>query len=119
MSITTSPHRANIINVLNLIASRNDQLEYQRSATLNVANELVSQWFGDFYHSSHVEFISEFSTGELARLSQFNAYYEERLTALPDSLEGLHHTRVWQEVMAFAGKVLDACNWRGMEARYG
>jgi hypothetical protein len=42
------PHRVNIINLLNLIASRSEQLEYQESAPVNVANEMVNQWFDDF-----------------------------------------------------------------------
>lgn len=112
------PHRVNIINFLNLIASRREQLEYQESTSVNVANELVNQWFDDFYHPTDAQFSSQFSSDELLLLKQFDAYYNERLSLLPDSLDGLHGTRAWDEVMAYAGVILDACRWRGIEARY-
>ena len=112
------PHRVNIINLLNLIASSIDQFEYQRSAPVNVANELVNQWFDDFYHPTDTKFVSEFSADEVAQLAKFDAYYDERVAALPDSLERLQITPAWIEVMACAGDVLDACGWRGVEARY-
>lgn len=112
------PHRVNIINLLNLIASRSEQLEYQESAAVNVANELVNQWFDDFYHPADMQFVSQFSADELLLLKRFDAYYNERLALLPDSLDGLLGSRAWDEVMAYAGGVLDACRWRGIEARY-
>lgn len=112
------PHRVNIINVLNLIASALDQVEYQRAASINVANELVNQWFDDFYHPTDAQFVSEFSADELAQLAQFDAYYGARVAVLPDSLEKLLAIPAWGEVMARAGTVLDACGWRGVVARY-
>lgn len=112
------PHRVNIINLLNLIASRSEQLEYQESAPVNVVNELVNQWFDDFYHPADIRFASQFSADELVLLKRFDAYYNERLALLPDSLDGLLRNRAWGEVMAYAGGVLDACGWRGIEARY-
>lgn len=43
------PHRVNIINTLQLIAAPSEQLEYQQHAPrINVATELVNQWFDDF-----------------------------------------------------------------------
>lgn len=112
------PHRVNIINLLNLIASRSEQLEYQESAPVSVANELVNQWFDDFYHPADAQFTSQFSPSEQLLLKQFDAYYSERQALLPDSLDRLLTTRAWDEVMAYAGGVLDACGWRGIEARY-
>lgn len=113
-----SPHRANIINLLNLIASSSDQIEYQRAAPVNVANELVNQWFDDFYHPTDKKFLSEFSADEIVHLAKFDAYYDERVAALPDSLERLVIAPAWIEVMANAGAVLDACGWRGVEGHY-
>jgi hypothetical protein len=112
------PHRVNIINLLNLIASRSEQLEYQESAPVNVANEMVNQWFDDFYHPADEQFASQLSADELVLLKRFDAYYNERLALLPDSLDGLLRNRAWDEVVAYVGCVLDACRWRGIEAHY-
>jgi hypothetical protein len=111
-------HRANIINILNLIASESDQRTYQKLAPVNVATELVNQWFGDFYHPTDKQFKSEFSDEELASLGQFNVYYDARYAALPDSLDEMLGTKTWREIISFAGRVLDEHGWRGMEATY-
>lgn len=112
------PHRVNIINLLNLIASSSDQVEYQRVAPVNVAHDLVNQWFDDFYHPTYAQFAREFSADEMVQLANFDAYYDERVAILPDSLEKLLITPAWAEVMACAGAVLDACGWREVQARY-
>jgi hypothetical protein len=109
---------SNVINLLNLIASQSEQLEYQRIAPVNVAYELVNQWFDDFYHPADAHFASEFSTAELMLLKRFNAFYETRLPFLPDSLDKLVATPAWHDVMTHAGEVLDACGWRGLDAQY-
>lgn len=113
-----SPHRANIVNLLNLIAAEGDQLDYQKVAPVNVATELVNQWFCDFYHPTDALFQSEFSNEELATLRIFDAYHEARYGMLPDSLDNMLKTTGWQEIMNFASEVLDAHGWRGIEARY-
>lgn len=112
------PHRANIINVLNLIASQSNQLEYQKLAPVNVANELVNQWFDDFYHPTDEQFRREFSSHELASLNEFHTRYEIRLSLLPNSLDRMLETRAWREVMDFASEVLTEHSWRGIEAYY-
>ena len=96
-----TPNRANIINILNLIASESDQLAYQNLAPVNVANELVNQWFDDFYNPTDKQFKSEFSDEELASLREFNAYYEARDAVLPDSLDEMLKTQAWREIMGF------------------
>ncbi|MES2899553.1 MAG: hypothetical protein V4723_07480 [Pseudomonadota bacterium] len=113
-----SPHRANIVNLLNLIASESDQIDYQKRAPVNVASELVDQWFGDFYHPRDEIFKSEFSDEELASLRSFNVYYETRFATLPDSLDEMLQTKAWHEIIKFAGDVLDTHGWRGVEAHY-
>jgi len=113
-----TPHRANIINLLNLIASEKDQLEYEARAPVNVASELVNQWFDDFYHPTDKTFKSEFSDQELTLLGEFNAYYDARVAVLPDFLGEMLKTKAWREVMSFAGQVLDELGWRGIEAYY-
>ena len=113
-----TPHRANIINLLNLVASESDQLDYQKLAPVNVANELLNQWFDDFYHPTAKQFTGEFSDEELASLMEFHAYYDARAAMLPDSLDEMLNTEAWREVMHFAGRILDEHGWRGIEASY-
>lgn len=113
-----TPHRANIVNLLNLIASENDQLLYQKLAPVNVANELVNQWFDDFYHPTAKQFKDEFSDDELASLAEFNGYYDARSAILPNSLDEMLKTNAWREIMAVAGRLLDEHGWRGIEATY-
>lgn len=113
-----TPHRANIINLLNLIGSESDQLLYQMRGPVNVANELVNQWFDDFYHPAEEQFRNEFSGEELASLEEFNAYYDARHAVLPDSIDEMLKTKAWREIMAFAGRILDEHGWRGIEATY-
>ena len=43
-------------NVLQLIAAPTEQLRYQAKAPVNVAHELVNQWFDDFYHPTAPQF---------------------------------------------------------------
>ncbi len=67
------PHKVNIIYALQLIATPADQLAYQAVASVNVARELVNQWFDDFYHPDSPQFLREFTAGELAWLAEFHA----------------------------------------------
>jgi hypothetical protein len=98
-----TPHRANIINLLNLIASESDQLLYQKRAPVNVAGELVNQWFDDFYHPTEKQFKSDFSDKELTSLAEFNACYDAGKAVLPHSLDEMLKTKAWREIMVFAG----------------
>jgi hypothetical protein len=51
------------------------------------ANEVVNQWFGDFYRPTDKQFESKFSDGELASLREFDAVYDAQDAVLPDSLD--------------------------------
>lgn len=112
------PHRVNIINVLQLIAVPAEQLQYQAAASVNVSHELVDQWFDDFYHPTSASFASEFSSHELDTLAQFNRFFEERVSLLPDTLAEMLQVAVWSEVVAKANAVLTVCGWQEVEARY-
>jgi len=112
------PHRVNIINVLQLIASAIDQLEYQSKSPVNVATEVVNQWFDDFYHPGSPEFEIEFSRSELSLLTEFNRVYEERVALLPDTLPELLASVAWSEVMSAANSVLVVCGWEALKVAY-
>jgi hypothetical protein len=112
------PHRVNIINILQLIASTEDQFEYQAKAPVNVATELVNQWFDDFYHPGFEGFEAEFSSQELKLLSDFNGFYDVRVSLLPDTLAELHQSTAWAEITARARLVLEVCDWQDVHTRY-
>jgi hypothetical protein len=112
------PHRVNIINVLQLIAAPTEQLRYQAKAPVNVAHELVNQWFDDFYHPTSPQFASEFSKQELETLAEFNRFFDERISLLPDSLAEMLKVEAWSEVVAKADTVLAVCGWQEVQARY-
>lgn len=112
------PHKVNIINILHLIATPADQLAYQAEVPVNVARELVNQWFDDFYHPQSPQFLREFTAVELAWLAEFNACYDVRVEHLPDSLPEMLQSSVWAEVVAGASRVLDMAGWTGIEACY-
>jgi hypothetical protein len=112
------PHRVNMINTIQLIASVKDQVEYQNSAPVNVANELVNQWFDDFYHPTDSQFVCEFSETEHKVLFDFNSFFDCRVKDLPDTLGEMLVSPVWQDIVLRAEKVLDELKWRGLDARY-
>jgi len=103
-----NPHRVNIINVLQLIASPAAALAYQREApAVNVANELVNQWFDDFYHPGSPQFETAFSSAELAQLANFHRCFDAMADGLPDDLGTLLASSDWRQVSSEAGAVLD------------
>lgn len=112
------PHRVNIVNLLQLIAAPTEQLRYQAEAPVNVAHELVNQWFDDFYHPTSPQFASEFSSQELEKLAEFNRFFDERVSLLPDSLAEMLKVEAWSEVVAKADAVLAVCGWLEVRARY-
>ena len=114
-----NPHRANIINTLQLISSPTGAWEYQRRVpAVKVANELVNQWFDDFYHPDSPEFESAFSGAELAELAHFHRFFDAKVDELPDELGALLASPVWSQVSSEAGAVLVRLGWAGLVANY-
>ncbi|WP_422959593.1 hypothetical protein [Undibacterium sp. Xuan67W] len=103
---------------MQLIASVTDQLEYQNTANVNVANELVNQWFCDFYHPTDSQFLNEFSESEQKVLFEFNCFFDCRVSALPDTLNEMLISPIWQEVVLRSKAVLDELKWQGLDVRY-
>ena len=114
------PHRVNIINTLQLISSVEAQRAYQQQVPwVNVAHEVVNQWFCDFYHPGSQEFEGEFSCEELASLAEFSRFYDQRADLLPGSLPQLLECAAWQEIVAYADAVLRTNGWKSIVAAYG
>jgi hypothetical protein len=114
-----NPHRANIINTLQLIASAEAALEYQAQLpSVSVSRELVNQWFDDFYHPRSPQFKAAFSDVELAELGRFHRFFDERVDALPGELTLMLASPEWDQVSAEAAAMLDRLRWTGLVTRY-
>jgi hypothetical protein len=58
--------RNNIVGLMRMLASKNEQLAYERDVPIaNVPAELVCMWFDDFYHPEAGLFLEAFSPAEL------------------------------------------------------
>lgn len=113
------PDRVNVINVLQLIADLDAQKEYERTVPIaDVPSELQCQWFDDSFHPDHLPFRSSFFPEEWEVLMEFHNCYDLRSKRLPDTLEEMHVSSAWLEVVNKANWVLDKLGWRGVEAKY-
>ena len=109
---TTPPWRTIVAELLDELASKEEQLEYERNVPhVNITAELVELWFSDTYHPDSESFINCFSKDELAALAQFNSVFAEMRRELPDS-QGTVQTWLaapsWREVMRKASLTRDA-----------
>ena len=75
--------RPQLPGLLELLASREEQLDYeQRVPPVNIENELCGMWFNDLYVRESEIFRQAFSEEELTALRSFNECYEEQAEAL-------------------------------------
>jgi len=104
--------RTSIKELLELLASEEAQVEYEKSVpTANVPAELVCMWFDDSYHPSSPQHIEAFSKAERDILAAFNEMYDARVESLPATLSGMHASQQWAEVVAEAQQVLSKIAW--------
>ena len=99
----TSDWRRIIREELELLASEEGQLEYERNVPhVDITAELVCSWFDDLYHPHDEGFCSCFELHELEVLARFNQFYDERTSRLPESKGTVRtwlQTSAWREVM--------------------
>ena len=104
--------RRNIIELVQTLASKEEQLAYERNVPIaNVPAELICIWFDDLYHPQWDLFIEAFAPVERDRLAKFHIFYEARHKRLPDSLAEMHQNPAWIEVMNEAQQVLKDLGW--------
>jgi hypothetical protein len=105
-----SPRRKHIIELLQLFASEEQQLAYERDVPhVDITNELVCMWFDDQYHPGR-GFDQFFSPDELAALDEFDRFYTERVDRLPESQGTVRiwlACPIWREVMEQARRTLE------------
>jgi|RhiMetdeSRZDD1v2_1073273.scaffolds.fasta_scaffold1195220_1 DNA-dependent RNA polymerase auxiliary subunit epsilon len=111
MSDEISNRRPYIIELLQLLASEEEQLAYERNVPhVNITVELLCMWFDDRYHPDEAVFVSCFTTDELSALAEFHRFYDERKDQLPPG-EGTVRTwldsPVWRDVMLKAKSTLE------------
>jgi hypothetical protein len=103
--------RRKIKEVLQLLSSVEEQLEYQRNVPhVNIVGELICDWFDHSYWPDDKDFVSGFSEAESAALSEFNAVFEHvvapiRYAELPQ-ITSLVQTPEWTSITQTAKKTL-------------
>jgi len=84
--IAVPPWRQIVVEQLELLASENEQLEYERNVPrVDITAEMISGWFDTSYHPADAHFCSCFSESELAALSAFSAALSDLHARLPGS----------------------------------
>src|ERR1041385_4150611 len=94
--------RKRFVELLQLLASEEQQLAYERDVpNVDITAELLCMWFDDLYDSKHADSDSSFSADERAALAEFHRFYDERSRALPKS-QGTIRTwltsPIWREI---------------------
>lgn len=106
-----SRRRKQIIDLLQLFASEEQQLAYERDVPhVDITTELVCMWFDDQYQPKLRHFETCFTEDELAALGEFHRFYDQRVDRLPES-RGTVRTwlasPIWREIMEQAQRTLD------------
>lgn len=106
--------RERAVNILSLIASEDEQLDYEQDVPIaNVPGELLCQWFDDFYYRDLPSFRNAFTGSEFALLAEFDAFYDEHerlLPPSPDTIQTWLDDPTWREIMVKAEDTLR--RWR-------
>jgi hypothetical protein len=107
---TTPSRRGQIRELLQLLASEKEQLDYERNVPhVDITAELLCMWFDDLYDSEHAATDSTFSDAERAALAEFHRLYDERQRRLPESCGTVRTwlaSPVWREIMRKAHETL-------------
>jgi hypothetical protein len=100
-------YRNRVVEMVELLASRSEQLEYERSVPIaDVPSELVCGFVNDLYHPKFKPFIEAFTEDELKSLAELYgririasaAFTEHNCHSVPD----IQKLPEWCAVMAFA-----------------
>jgi len=110
MSNQTPNRKTHIIELLGLLASEEQQLDYEKNVPhVDITSELVCMWFDDQYHPDYAGFTSSFTPDELVALAEFHKFYDEREKQLPES-QGTVRTwlasPIWRAIMTKAHETL-------------
>lgn len=111
--------RRNIMDYLELASSQEEQRDYESSVPIaHVPHELINQWT-DSVNDKDFGWYSEpeFSADEQAAMKQFQDVWEcvinDTPNPMPNSIESLLGTEVWQRLMDAAQSALNVFMVRG------
>ena len=97
--------------MLQLLASEEEQLAYELAVPhVDITAELLCVWFDDLYHGKTPSVDSTFHGAELAALTEFHRYYDERVYDLPESHGTVRlwlASPVWRGIMEQARRTLE------------
>jgi hypothetical protein len=91
-----------------MLSSETEQRGYEKRAPyLNVADELVCQWFDDLYQPQDDNWRAVFLPAELKALEEFSELFKETIEwQSPESIEEWLANPRWRELMTSAGKTV-------------
>lgn len=100
--------RINIIEVLQLIALKAEQidLEEQAEQPISIPRVLLEMW-EEVYQPDQPEFERGFAQAELEQLSRFTDFFQTRVNGRPTILSELFKDPYWNAVCEFAGEILE------------
>jgi len=107
-----NPIRKSIKEILEILASKENQIRYELDVPIaNVPAELISMWFDDTYHPDSSQHKEAFSAEEQQILRSFNAFYDSRVDKLPKTLDEMHASPLWDEIVKEAQRVCKSIEW--------
>lgn len=111
--------RSNIIDYLELAASADEQREYERRVPIvHVPNEMINQW-EDCVPDADFDWYSEpeYSLDEQRAIKRFHGVWgtvaDDTPDIMPDKIDALIGTRVWQRLIDGAEDALRVFGKRG------
>ena len=99
--------RIDVIDVLQQIASKSEQIDLHESAEtpLNIPSELLKHW-SQAYRPEFPKFRETFTQAELNQLSRFTDFFVTRLNDLPETFNELLKDPCWNSICEFADQLL-------------
>ena len=106
--------RQNVLSILDLWSSKEEQLEYQRNVPIaQVSAELFCQWADDFYHPESTQFKMAFDEKEREILADFDKTFNHISEKTPNDLpyiDDFVKTKEWEVVNRAALETLEKIN---------
>jgi len=100
-------YRVNIVEVLQLIAFKSEQIDLYDEAkgALDIPDYLLNKW-EVVYRPDANGFMEEFAESELRQLNSFTDFFLARMSSFPESFNDLLKDPYWNAVCEFACEIL-------------
>lgn len=111
--------KINLIKVLQMLSSPEIQRDYHNTVPIaSVPDELIGQWFDDFFFPENKEFKGLFSEQEWGVLLEFHSFFKSKLDLLSRGFEEMEEDEAWQAITAKATWALKRLGWNDLEVSY-